>query len=153
MAFASFEGYEFIQGKLKGDAWLQARPEFPGGDVRVYQRNPPDGTPTYPYYLIRWVVGIPLVAIGAIDVFTTATFDVMLVQRSNETGTMKLLANRMDDILNKSSGQTTDGEVIFCYKAPNMSEIASTDPWTPGGGTRVQNIGRPYRLEVKPPEA
>jgi hypothetical protein len=150
MALAAPEGYDWIQKTLKADPVLQG--SALGADPRVYQRDPPAGPPTYPYVLIRWVVGIPLVAIGAIDVWVNTVYDVIVVDRSNSTSEMKPIANRIDQVLNRQSGRSADGTIFFCCKAPNMSEIASTDPpaqSNPGGGARVQNLGRPWALTIK----
>lgn len=146
VALASLEGYEWIQTTLGADPTLQAA--LGGAPPRIFQRNAPEGIPGYPLVLIRFVSGIPLMVLGAQDVWTDALFDVLVVDKSNSTGSMKPIANRVDQVLNRKYGTTSGGTVFFCAKA-EMSEIATTDPPSPGGGARVQNLGRTWRLTVK----
>lgn len=145
MALTSPIAYEWLQSNLKADATLAT---LMGGEVRAYQRNAPEGTPVYPLILIRWVSGIVLMTVGALDVHTNALVDVLVVDKSNSTASMKPIANRVDAILNRASGTTADGQVFLCHKA-EMTEIATTDPPVPGGGARVQNLGRTWRLIVQ----
>lgn len=142
MSLTVFEGYEFLQEKLKADATIQAT--F-GSPARVYQRNAPEGIPVYPLLLIRFVSAIPLVTLGAIDVHSSALFDVIGVTRDNSTASIKAGVNRVDALLNRASGTTAAGEIFFVHKA-DLTEIATTDPPSPGGGARIQNLGRTWRL-------
>lgn len=151
MALTLFEGYEFLQQVIKTDPWLLARPEF-SGDVRTYQRERPAGTPTYPFVLIRYVVGIPLMALGGIEVYTDLFMDVLVVNRSNEIKTMKPIVNYLDTRLHRTSGTTTDGEIFFCMKAEGYQEIATTDPPVEQSGARVQNLGRTWHMYAKGPD-
>lgn len=146
MALTAPEGYAWIQATLKADAVLQA--SALGSDPRVYQDYAPEGIPTYPFVLIRNVTAIPLMALGAIDVYSNCLFDVFVVNRDNSRTSMKPIANRLDVVLNRASGMTADGEVFFCSKAP-LKEIAFPDPPSPGGGARIQNLGRTWTLEIK----
>lgn len=146
MALTSLVGYEWLQNTIKADATLAS---LMNGDVRCYQRNVPDGTPTYPLILLRFVSGIPLMTVGALDVYTNALFDVIVVSKDNSTNGMKPIANRLDTLLNRASGSTGDGTVFFCWKSEDHSEIATTDPPSPGGGARIQNLGRSWRLTLR----
>lgn len=145
MALTAPEGYAWIQAKLKADATLQAAL---GADPRVYQDYAPEGIPTYPLVLIRNVTAIPLMALGAIDVWSNCLFDVFVVSKDNSRTTMKPIANRLDVVLNRASGTTADGEIFFCSKAP-LKEIAFSDPPVQGQGARIQNLGRTWALEIK----
>lgn len=146
MALTVFEGYEFLQTTLKNDATLQAT--F-GNPVRVYQRNAPEGIPLYPFLLIRFVSGIPLVALGATDVWTNALFDVIGVTKDNSALGVKAGMNRVDALLNRAYGTTTGGTVFFVSKSPDHTEIATTDPPVQGQGALIQNLGRTWRLIVQ----
>ncbi len=146
MALTSLEGYAWLQATLKADPVLQA--SALGVDPRVYQDWAPEGIPIYPFVLIRNVTAIPLMALGAQDVYTNCLFDVFVVNRDNSRLSMKPIANRLDVVLNRARGTTTDGVVWFCHKA-DMGEIAQPDPPSPGGGARIQNLGRTWRLYVQ----
>lgn len=144
MALTSVEAYTWIQATLDADATLQAALGTP---ARVYQDWAPQGVPTYPYVLIRNVSAIPLMALGAQDVYTNCLFDVFVVSKDNSRTSMKPIANRIDAVLNRAAGVTADGKVFFCSKA-EMAEIALGDPPVQGQGARIQNLGRTWRLIV-----
>jgi hypothetical protein len=125
---------QWLTSKLTGDATI-------GGIVadRVYGDVAPEKT-TFPYILFTQQSTADVMGNGAQRIMVTGVYVVRGVAPSESYTTLRTLADRIDTVLHKASGQVATGTVIACVRERPFS-MTETEK-----GVQYRHFGGVYRI-------
>lgn len=130
------EGREFLYAKLSGDATLGG---FATGGV--WDEMAPPGTAT-PFVIIGHQSDTDTLSATAIRILARMIFLVKAVGPVTQAATIRNAANRIDVLLARTSGTSTTGIILACWRdgALDIPELVDGALW--------RNLGGMYRLEI-----
>lgn len=129
---------DWIVDTLTGDATLM------GSISGVWsERNVPQGTAT-PYVTFGYRGGSVLRVVGAVRYWHDLLYDIKAVGIATAYDTLVTIANRMDLLLELTSGSAEGGSVVV-----SEFEAVVPVPEDEEGGVIYENITHRYRLKVQ----
>src|SRR5262245_5076262 len=130
------EAYEFLYAKLHGDATLLG---YAPGDV--WPDLAPPGTTT-PFVVITLQSETDTLTATAFRILSRPLFQIKAVGPATQRAAIRNAANRIDALLARTSGVTTNAVIEACYRDGvfNIPEIVDGKLWT--------SIGGFHRLEI-----
>ena len=133
------EGREFLYAKLSGDATLNGYLGAPSGCI--WDEMAPPGTPT-PFVIIGHQSDTDTLTATAIRIMARMYFQVKAVGPVTQAAAIRNAANRIDVLLARTSGTSTTGIILACWRdgALDIPELVDGALW--------RNLGGMYRLEV-----
>jgi hypothetical protein len=133
------EAYEFLEAKLSGDATLLGY--LGSGASSLYPDLAPPGVAT-PYVLFSMQSEVDSLTATAVRILARPLFQVKAVGPANQRAAIRNAANRIDTLLARTSGTTTNAIIEACWRdgAINIPEVVDGALWTSLGGL--------YRLEI-----
>ena len=130
------EGYEYLYNKLSGDSTLLGYAT--GG---IWPEMAPPGTAT-PFVVIGHQSDTDTLTATAIRIMARMYFQVKAVGPVTQSTAIRNAANRIDALLARTSGTSTNGIILACWRdgALNIPELVDGAVW--------RNLGGMYRLEI-----
>lgn len=130
------EGMEYLYAKLSGDSTLLGYAT--GG---VWSDMAPPGTAT-PFVVVGMQSETDTLTMNVFRILSRALFQVKAVGPATQRTAIRNAANRIDTLLGRTSGTTTNAIIEACYRdgVINIPEIVDGALWT--------NLGGFYRLEI-----
>lgn len=125
---------QWLTSKLTGDSTI-------GGIVgtRVYGEVAPEKT-AFPYVLFTQQSTSDVMTNGAQRIMNNAVFAVRGVAPKENYATLRTLADRIDAVLHKASGQVATGTVVACVRERPFS-LDETEK-----GVQYRHFGGVYRI-------
>ncbi len=129
--------FEYIYTTLSGDATLTSL--APGG---VWRTLAPDGTAS-PFTTMAFQSGIDTMIVNAARIFSQPLLMIKTTGLASNTAAVEQAAARVDVLLQRTSGQTSDSLILVCYRESpwQQDELVNADLWV--------SIGGLYRLYVQ----
>jgi hypothetical protein len=130
------EAYEFLYTKLSGDSTLAGYAT--GG---VWPDMAPPGTAT-PFVVFQLQSETDTLTMNVFRLLSRVVFQVKAVGPVNQRATLRNAANRIDVLLGRTNGTTTNAIIEACYRdgVLNLAEIVDGALWS--------SIGGFYRLDI-----
>lgn len=137
----TFVADSWLYAVLTGDSALMAL--APGG---VHGYNNPNRTATFPYVLFQLQgPGMDVRGVGPGRIMTPMVYLVRGIAEGNSFGgSLKSIADRIDDLLQARSGTAAGGVVIVCVR-----EQPFALPESASDGRQFRHLGGIYRLFVQ----
>lgn len=129
--------FEFLMSVLSNDATLGSY--VPGGVWR--SMAPPSTTP--PYVIISLQSGADTLTAQVVRLMSQILYQVRVVGPVGMTATLFSAAQEIDNLLARTSGTATGGQVLACWRESplQLDELVNGELWT--------NIGGLYRLQIQ----
>jgi hypothetical protein len=138
MANPAALGHAFLHNTLTGDVTLMGLAL--GG---IHRGSAKVGTPT-PLVVVAYQAGRDISTMNGYRMITKCTFQVKAVGPARDTPDIISVANRLDDLLKRTSGTVTGGKIDACY----VIEPLQYDENLPTG-EKISHFGALYRLEIE----
>lgn len=121
---------EWLYSLLSGDATLAGIPI--GG---VYRAIAPDDA-VAPYIILQWMGGHDVLGSGGARIMSDLVFQVYAIAPSDQYDLVRAAAYRIDQLLDKASGTTSDGTVLACRRQQPipLDEVVNGVVWSRLGG-------------------
>jgi hypothetical protein len=124
---------------LSGDSALST--QAPGG---VYRGVAPPNTAT-PFVVMAYQAGSDVLTMNAVRLMSSLVFQVKVVGPAADTEALALASSTVDDILKRTSGTTTGGLILACYRESpfQIDELNNGVLWSSFGGlyrSQIQQI-------------
>jgi hypothetical protein len=103
------EAERWLYAKLSGDSVLNT-----AVSGRIYAYEAPEGA-AFPYVVFG--LGSPQpdkVPVGAPRIWSSLVYDVKVVGETSDAKSLQTIANRIDAVLDRQSGNTTNATVVYC---------------------------------------
>lgn len=121
---------EFVYATLRGDATLMGLVSgvFVGGSA-------PQGT-AYPFIVLQLMSGNDTSAVGGIRIWGDLVYLIKVVGETADYQTMRGAVARMDALLHRSSGTSTDGTIWACVREQTirLPEVVQGKQYRHDGG-------------------
>ena len=130
-------GFKWLSSMLSSDTQLLAA--APGG---VWRDLAPPDTAT-PYMIVSLQAGQDVLTANAFRLFVYGVYQIKAVGPGNNYSGIVTAASRVDALLGRTSGTTTNGIILACYRETPLavSEIVDGELWN--------NLGGFYRIAIQ----
>lgn len=138
MALPNGAGKRFIRAKLLNDATLAG---LIGS--RVYEAGLVPQAATMPYVTYQFVPGMALNVVGGKRFWNEDIWDVKCIGLATQMAVIEQVADRVDDLLSFTSGETSKGQVVSLEHLAPIDYPENTD------GQMYKHLGAQYRAIVQ----
>ena len=134
---------QWLCSLLTGDAGTGGVKTLTGGRIYAYQA--PEGV-AFPFVVYSRQAGHDVMGVGAARIMASEVYQVKVVGKGATVsfGTVKAIADRIDELLQGASGSVVDGQILSCVREQGISYVENS------GLDVYSHLGGLYRIQVQP---